>query len=395
VNALEFADARRLVIDTVRAASPTCVFETVTLANAAGRVLASDVFADRAYPPVDRSIRDGFAVRAADLPGTLRIAGEVRAGASYEGAVAAGECVRIMTGAPVPQGADAVVMIEHTRLDGSVMTTDRSPSAGEFINRAGCEAGAGEVVLRAGTVLRYPHIAMLATVGAGELKVVRRPVVSILATGDEIVPVEATPREFEVRNSNSWALAAQVAEAGGVPRVLPVAPDDLAVTRARIEEALSTDLLLLSGGVSAGEYDYVEAALAQLGAEFFFTRVKIRPGAPLVFGRARGTFFFGLPGNPLSTAVTYAVFARAAQELLGGIAEPALTMTEARITTTLREKPGLTRFLPAHLDDGRVRPIFWKGSSDVPSLAKSNCYIVATAERELYKEGEHVPVLIA
>lgn len=383
------------MIDTVRAASPARVSEHAALANAAGRVLASDVLSDRTYPPVDRSIRDGFAVRAADLPGSVKVIGEVRAGASFDGEVAGGECVRIMTGAPIPRGADAVVMIEHTRLDGSSMTTDRSPSPGEFINRAGCEAGEGEVVLRAGTVLRYPHIAMLATVGASEVNVVRRPVVSILATGDEIVPVEATPREFEVRNSNSWALAAQVAEAGGVPRVLPVAPDDLDLTRARIEEALDADLLLLSGGVSAGEYDHVEAALAQLDAEFFFTRVKIRPGAPLVFGRARGTFFFGLPGNPLSTAVTYAVFARAAQELLSGIAEPALTMTEARITTTLREKPGLTRFLPASLHDGRVTPIFWKGSSDVPSLAKSNCYIVATTERELYTEGEHVPVLIA
>ena len=394
MDALEFAAARRLVIDTVRAAVSTRNCEPVALANAARRVLAADVLADRAYPPVDRSIRDGFAVRTADLPGSVKVIGEVRAGASFEGDVKAGECVRIMTGAPIPRGADAVVMVEHTRFEGASMSTDRAPSPGEFINRAGCEAGAGEVVLRAGTVLRYPHIAMLATVGAAEVNVVRRPVVSILATGDEIVPVEATPREFEVRNSNSWALAAQVAEAGGVPRVLPVAPDDLDLTRARIEEALNADLLLLSGGVSAGEYDYVEVALAQLGAEFFFTRVKIRPGAPLVFGRARGTFFFGLPGNPLSTAVTYAVFARAAQELLGGIAEPALTMTEARITTTLREKPGLTRFLPARLDNGRVTPIFWKGSSDVPSLAKSNCYIVATTERELYKEGEHVPVLL-
>jgi len=373
----------------------TRVIETVPLAEASGRVLAADVVADRAYPPVDRSIRDGFAVRAADMPGTVSVISEVRAGASFEGELKAGECVRIMTGAPIPSGADAVVMVEHTRFEGASMTTDRAPSPGEFINRAGCEADAGEVVMHAGARIGYRHVAMLATAGIAEVSVVKRPIVSILATGDEIVPVEATPRDFEVRNSNSWALAAQVAEAGGVPRVLPVAPDDLDQTRARIEEALNADMLLLSGGVSAGEYDYVEAALAQLGAEFFFTRVKIRPGAPLVFGRARGKFFFGLPGNPLSTAVTYAVFARAAQELLSGIAEPSLMITEAPITITLREKPGLTRFLPAHLHDGRVTPIFWKGSSDVPSLAKSNCYIVATTERELYNEGEHVAVLLA
>jgi len=394
VDALDFAAARHCVLDTVGACHPP--IETVDLAKAAGRVLAIDVRADRDYPPVDRSIRDGFAVRSADMPGSATIVGEVRAGEAFSGKVGSGECVRIMTGAPLPAGADAVVMVEYAVSREGAMTTDRAPKSGEFINYAGCETRSGDVVLHRGTRLRFPHIAMLATVGAARVEVYRRPQVAILATGDEIVPVEAAPKAFEVRNSNSWALAAQVAEAGGDPVILPVAGDNLAATIAGIEKGLEADLLLLSGGVSAGEYDFVEAALAQCGAAFFFTRVKMRPGAPLVFGRARDRFFFGLPGNPLSTAVTFEVIARAAMELLSGLAEPMLPIVEARITRTLREKSGLTRFLPAILDNGasRVTPVVWKGSSDVPALARSNAFIIASPDREVYEEGESVSVIL-
>jgi molybdopterin molybdotransferase len=342
---------------------------------------------------MDRSIRDGFAVRASDMPGAVRIAGEVRAGETFAGTVGAGECVRIMTGAPLPPGADAVVMVEQATVADGWMRTERVPVSGEFINRAGCESRSGEVVLRKGTRLCYPQVAMLATVGAARVPVFAQPRVAILATGDEIVPVEASPRPFEVRNSNSWALAAQVAAAGGIPEVLPVAPDSLEATVALVERGLQADLLLLSGGVSAGEYDFVEAALERCGAEFYFTRVKMRPGAPVVFGRARERFFFGLPGNPLSTAVTFEVLARAALELLGGLAEPGLRMVEARITTTLREKGGLTRFLPAVLNNG-VTPIPWKGSSDVPAFARSNAFIVIAPDRDVIEEGTAVPVLL-
>lgn len=394
MEALDFDAARRCVLEQVGRQEPAV--ETVPLAEAGGRVLAVDVAADRDYPPVDRSIRDGFAVRAADMPGRVRVVGEVRAGEAFTGRVGAGECVRIMTGAPVPEGADAVVMVEYAAVAEGMMETAKAPRVGEFINEAGCETRRGETVLRRGTRLRFPQIAMLATVGLPEVPVYRRPRVAILATGDEIVPVEATPRDFEVRNSNSWALAAQVAAAGGVAEVLPVAPDDFEKTVALVERGLETDLLLLSGGVSAGDYDFVEAALARHGAEFFFTRVKIRPGAPLVFGRAKGRFFFGLPGNPLSTAVTFAVFARTALELLEGVAEPEFPVVEAHLTETLHEKPGLTRFLPARLETGtrRVTPIHWKGSSDVPSLARSNAFIIATAEQEIHEKGTAVTVLL-
>lgn len=394
VEALDFAAARQCVLETVGRCEPPV--ETVPLAEAAGRVLAVDIEADRDYPPVDRSIRDGFAVKAADVPGSVKVIGEVRAGEAFNGAVGTGECVRIMTGAPMPAGADAVVMVEYTAVADGKMTTERSPSPGEFINRAGCETRRGETVLSKGTRLRFPHIAMLATVGRALVPVFRKPRVAILATGDEIIPVEGTPQTFEVRNSNSWALAAQVQAAGGTAFVLPVAPDVLEATIALVERGLEADLLLLSGGVSAGDYDFVEAALAHCGAEFFFTRVKIRPGAPVVFGRARGRHFFGLPGNPLSTAVTFEVFARAAVELLGGQTDPMLPIVEAKITGRLHEKGGLTRFLPAILegDSGRVTPIAWKGSSDVPALARSNAFIIARPDRDVYEPGESVPVIL-
>ncbi|HEU0121055.1 MAG TPA: gephyrin-like molybdotransferase Glp [Bryobacteraceae bacterium] len=395
MDALDFAAARQCVLDTI--GRPLPVAEIIPLADAAGRVLAVDIFADRDYPPSDRSIRDGFAVRSADLPGALRLTGEIRAGQSGAGiALGPGECVRIMTGAPLPAGADAVVMVEHAAVADGRMTTDRTPRPGEFINAAGCEARRGDPVLSAGVRLHYPQIAMLATVGAAQVPVFQRPRVAILATGDEIVPIEKSPQPFEVRNSNSWALAAQAAAAGAVPTILPVAPDRLDATIAHIEQGLAADLLLLSGGVSAGEYDFVETALAHFGAEFFFTRVNMRPGAPLVFGRARGRYFFGLPGNPLSTAVTFAVFARTAIELLSGVKDPRLPIVHAKLDGAIQEKPGLTRFLPARLDNGTgaVAPIVWKGSSDVPSLARSNAYIIAAADRAIYEEGESVPVLL-
>jgi len=205
---------------------------------------------------------------------------------------------------------------------------------------------------------------MLAAFGHGRARVYRKPVVALIATGDEIVEVDESPREFEIRNSNVYSLAAQVARAGGVARILPVARDNDAHTREVIEQGLAADLVLLSGGVSAGKYDVVERVLAALGAEFFFDRVLIQPGQPLVFGCARGKFFFGLPGNPASTMVTFEIFARAALELLSGQEEISLHMPFARLAADFRHKPGLTRFLPASLsaDGAEVTPIAWHGS---------------------------------
>jgi molybdopterin molybdotransferase len=370
--------------------------ETVPLEAAAGRVLAEVLASDRDYPPLARSIRDGFAVRAADLPGSLRVTGEVRAGGVFEGEVGPGECVEIMTGAPMPRGADAVVMVEHTRRAGADMVTDRAPSPGEFVNPQGAEARAGQPLLAAGTPIGFAQVAMLAQTGHSSARVYRRPRVAILSTGDEVVPIEATPSPSQVRNSNAWSVAAQVRRAGGIAEILPVAADNIEETRRLIERGLESDLLLLSGGVSAGKYDFVEPVLAGFGAEFYFDRVLIQPGQPLVFGRARERFFFGLPGNPASTMVTFELFARAAVELLSGRQWTDLRMPRMRLTGPFRHKTGLTRFLPARASEDftRVTPVRWQGSSDVPALARSNSFLVADADRESWDAGEEIGVLL-
>jgi molybdopterin molybdotransferase len=393
---LGFPEARAKVIDAVRAARTVPPVEDVALDAAAGRVLAVHVAADRDSPALDRSARDGYAVRAADLPGELEVIGEVRAGERFAGAVGPGQAVEIMTGAPVPAGADAVVMLEDTHAGSGRVRIDRSAQPAQSINRRGSEAGAGEIVLRAGTRLDYTGIAALAAFGHSRVAVYRRPTVAIIATGDEIVEVDEIPANFQIRNSNAHSLAAQVTRAGGAPVVLPLARDTMEHTRRIVSRGFEADLLLISGGVSAGKYDVVEEVLAGFGAEFHFDRVLIQPGQPLVFGRAGAKFFFGLPGNPSSTMVTFEVFARAALELTGGQTETALAMPWARLTHEFRHRPGLTRFLPALLtaDGAEVTPVRWHGSGDVPALTRANAFLVADPAREVYAAGDWIRVLL-
>ena len=393
--ALTFVEARETVLGAVRHGRPRPAIQEIPLAEADGRVLAADVAADRDSPAVDRSVRDGYAVRAADLPGQLEIIGEVRAGERFAGEVGSGQAVEIMTGAPIPSGADAVVMIEHTRREGGRVAIEAGAKARQFINPRGCEAAANEVVLRAGKRLDYSDIALLAAVGGARVKVYRRPVVAIVATGDEIVEIDEIPEDFQIRNSNAWSLAAQVARAGGTPEVLAVARDTMEYTREMVARGLAADLLLLSGGVSAGKYDVVKEVLAEFGAEFYFDRVFIQPGQPVVFGSARGKYFFGLPGNPSSTMVTFEVFARAALELLAGQEETALHLPLARLTCRFRHRPGLTRFLPARLsgDASEVTPVNWHGSGDIPALTRANAYLVADPDHAEYASGELIRIL--
>ena len=301
-----------------------------------------------------------------------------------------------MTGAPMPDGADCVVMVEHTVVSGDRVRTERSLSEGENVNPAASEAKVGNVLLDPGVRLGFSEIALLATVGMHRVDVFSRPRVAILATGDEIVGVEEMPLPHQVRNSNSYSLAAQVVRAGGCPEILPVARDEYAATRALIERALHFDLVLLSGGVSAGKYDIVEKVLADLRAEFYFDRVLIQPGQPLVFGSVGGKFFFGLPGNPASTMVTFEIFAKAALELLAGVKEPMLPIVWTRLSRDFKQKAGLTRFLPARLsaDGAEVVPVAWQGSGDVAAMARANAFLVTEPERERWSAGEMVRVLV-
>lgn len=369
--------------------------ERIELPFSAGRILAEEIRSDRDYPPFPRSVRDGFAIHAADLPGRVKVIGEVRAGERYPGMVGLGEAVEIMTGAPMPDGSDAVVMVEHVVRDGDWISTDRSVKPGENFNPRACEIRAGDLLLRPGHRIDYSSVAMLATAGYTSALVYAKPRVAILSTGDEIVDVADTPLEHQIRNSNAHSLAVQVTRAGGVPVVLGVARDNAASSRELVAQGLEADLLLLSGGVSAGKYDIVEQVLAEFGAQFFFDRVLIQPGQPLVFGRAREKFFFGLPGNPASTMVTFELFGRAALELLGGASDAPLYFSRAKLTQDFRHRPGLTRFLPACLsgDGSELTAIPWSGSGDVAALSRANAFLVAEPDRESWVAGEWIRVL--
>jgi molybdopterin molybdotransferase len=262
--------------------------ESVPLEWSCGRVLAQEVVADRPYPPFHRAIRDGYAVRATDvaqIPALLQCTGELRAGRYFQGQVDPGQCVAIMTGAPLPPGADAVVMIEHTQAPPAGAGRDdqvrvlRGVRRGENIVPQGSEVPAGAVVLSRGRRLAAAELGLLAMVGRASVTVFRQPGVAILPTGDEIVPIAQAPQWFQIRNSNAVALGAQVASAGGIPKPLEIAPDQAERLRELIEEGLRSDLLLLSGGVSMGKYDLVEQALSGLGAEFYFQAWPFAPGS--------------------------------------------------------------------------------------------------------------------
>jgi len=391
--ALTFDEARACVLREVGVSMGT---ETVALGEAAGRVLAEEIVADRDYPPFPRSARDGFAVHAAHLPGELRVIGEVRAGEAFPGRVAAGEAVEIMTGAPLPDGADAVVMVEHTQRTGDRVKIERGIQSGENFNPRGIEAHGGDSVLSAGVRIGHAEVALLATVGCTRVVVYRRPRVAIVSTGDEIVEVGETPGAHQIRNSNAASLAVQVCRAGGRPEILGVARDNYESTRAQVRQGLEADLLLLSGGVSAGKYDLVEKVLAEFGAEFFFDRVMIQPGQPLVFGKAQGKFFFGLPGNPGSTMITFETIARAALEKTQGLREPALPLLRARLARPFRQKPGLTRFLPARLspDGASIEPGVSHGSGDVAALARCNAFLVTDPDRSEWAAGDDIRALL-
>jgi molybdopterin molybdotransferase len=395
-SALTFEEARSIVIETVRALQVARERETVPLDEAHQRVLAEPVLADRDYPALRRSLRDGFAVISSNLPGTLTVRGEIRAGQEREPALRDGEALEIMTGAPVPDEADAVVMVEHAeRVDPQSVRIDRSTEPGQFINNRGAEASRGSVLIPAGTRLDTSHIATLAMTGHASVHVFAHPSVAILATGDEIVPIEETPAPHQIRNSNSYMLAALVRASGGTPAILPVAKDTTDALKPLLEHGLKHDLLVITGGVSAGKYDLVKPVLRELGAEFRFERVRIQPGQPTAFGTAHGKPVFGLPGNPGSSLVTFQLFARAALEILGGQSDPLLPLLSARFEAPFRHKGGLTRFLPARLSAGgqHLRHIPWQGSSDVPALAKANAFLVADHDRETWNTGDEIRVM--
>jgi len=393
--------------------------ELLGLLDANQRVLAETICADRDFPPFPRAARDGYAVRAADvesLPATLEVIGEIKAGmaASKMPEIRPGEAAAIMTGAAAPAGADAVVMVEYTERSGDRVQITRGVSAGENIVAVGSEAKRGDKLLSAGARVSYAEIAVAAAVGRSRLLVHAKPRVAVLSTGDEVVDVDVPPGPHQIRNSNSYSLAAQIHAAGGEAVLLPIAPDEPARLRELLKEGLEADLLLIAGGVSLGKYDLVEPVLAEMQAEFFFTGAKIQPGKPIVFGRVRcgagasageaaspgdgHRYFFGLPGNPTSTMVTFELFARPMIEALGGMAISKLIFLHAKLKTAIKAKTGLKRFLPAwlggELEAAEVELVRWQGSGDIAAVARANCYVVVPPDRERIEAGEWVAVLL-
>ena len=403
---MSFEEARRLVEQFAAGVSPKEV-ETVDLLAGLGRVLAEGILADRDFPPFARATRDGYAVRAADvaeIPARLEVVGEVKAGDWPEPGVCSvgrGQAVGIMTGAPLPEGADAVVMVEHTlpirEPAVKLVEVRRSISVGENFVPRGAEARAGQLLLDRGRRLDHAGIAIAASVGKSRVQLFRKPRVAVLSTGDEVVEIDAMPGPAQIRNSNSYSLAAQVQNAGGEAVRLEIAPDERGRLRTLIEEGLGCDLLLLTGGVSMGKYDLVEQVLGELKAEFYFTGAEIQPGRPVVFGSHK-KYFFGLPGNPVSTMVTFELFARPMIEALAGMAPQPLIFLRARLKSEIRTKTGLKRFLPAVLsgefEDAEVELARWQGSGDIAALARANCYVVIPPDRERMEAGEWVSLLM-
>ena len=404
-NVLDFEEALALLSEHAAKLSPPDQLESVPLLEAHGRVLAAAVSADRDQPPFDRSARDGFAVRAAGFRAgmPLTVAGEVRAGEAWRGpALAAGQAIQIMTGAPVPAGADAVAMVEHVERGGGTITAapGRSVGSGENIVPRGSEARAGEIVLQAGSRVTAAEIALAAACGHARLDVFRRRRVAILATGDELVELDVVPDPQQIRNSNSYSLAAMVEAAGGEPLRLPIARDNRDDLHAALQAACKADLILFSGGVSLGEYDLVEEILLDAEAEFYFTGVRLQPGKPAVFGSLPDVggegrkYFFGLPGNPISTQVTFHCFVEPFLRAMGGeaLVEPRWVLAE--LAEDAEAKPGLTRLPPAELRGAKVRVIRTQGSGDLAANARANCHAELPPGKEPVRAGTIVRVLL-
>jgi molybdopterin molybdotransferase len=371
---------------------------------AVGRVLLQDIFADRCYPPFDRSMRDGYALRSADAkeaPRTFCVVGESKAGTPFDGEVVEGQCVQIMTGACVPHGADAVVMLEYCHVGpasaADLITLDRPAKPEQNIVRAGTESAQGQKLLRRGQRLGYAELALAAQAGATRIRVARRPRVALLSTGDEVVPIDAQPGAYQIRNSNYVSLAAQVHLSGGEPVRLGNAPDALTDLHELIELGLHQDMLVLSGGVSKGKYDLVEDVLLALGAESRFESVDIRPGHPAVFATCAGKPVFGLPGNPVSTMITFELFAAPAIDILSGSEPRVIPLFRAKLAAGVDRRARLTHFIPARVSwvsgEAVVSETPYQGSADIAGLVESNCFLVVRPEKLQLAAGEMVEVM--
>lgn len=400
---LTVAEAQEQVLNAV---GPLGV-ETVDLVGALWRVLAEDVLSPRAIPPADNSAMDGYAVRFADVsaatpeqPVVLPVAEVVPAGRQARAPLPPGQAIKIMTGAPMPDGADTVVRIEHTDGGDEAVRVLRAPAPGENVRRAGEDIQEGELVLACGTLLRPAELGLLASVNRPRVLVTARPRVAILATGDEVAdlgdPQAAAPGK--IVNANSYSLAGQVLEAGGVPQLLGVAPDSREAIRERVEAGLRADMLITSGGVSVGDFDYVKEVLDGLGLERLFWKVMIRPGDPIAFGLLRGRPVFSLPGNPVASMVTAELFVRPAIRKMLGHPQVARDTAIATLEEPITSRKGYRTYVRGVLRRERGERVVSttgpQGSGILRSMSRANALIVVPEDVERLEKGDRVEVML-
>jgi len=397
---IEIAKAQRILAEATQALD---VVETVIDA-ALGHVLAETLHADRDFPPTDRSMMDGFAVRTADLTSDgqrLRITGEVRAGETDEPPrIAAGETLRIFTGAVVPEGADAVVMVEVTKEDeaGHTVTIRQQPKAGQHIAVKGENLRQGQAILEPGCLIRAAEIAALTSIGSVRPRVYRKPVVHVLSTGDEIVECDQTPLPHQVRNSNGRTLLAQLAEIGLEGHYLGIAPDTREGLTQRIAEGLTGDLLLITGGVSVGKYDLVSDVLESAGLKTLFHGVSVKPGKPLLAGRHGSCLVMGLPGNPVSTFTGFAVFVLPMIRKMMGLRDWQHPALRATVEAPFKVRPGRPTYHLARITGSASglsgRRIASSGSGDTLSISRANGFMLTPAEGGSFLAGSELAVML-
>ncbi|MEQ9501602.1 MAG: molybdopterin molybdotransferase MoeA [Deltaproteobacteria bacterium] len=374
--------------------------ERVTLHDLLGRVVARDVLARADLPPFDNSAMDGYAVRAADATAgaSLTLAGESRAGGPTPPALEAGTAMRIFTGAVVPPGADAVVMQENTTAGDGAVTIDQAPVARENIRHRGSDLESGAVMLPKGMRVGPGEIGLLAAQRIGAVGVNRRPVVAILSTGDELRDVTDPEEPGTIVNSNAYALAAQVREAGGIPWVIPNVPDDMDATVASVREGLGADLLLTCGGVSVGDYDLVKDAFEKNGIDASFWKVRIKPGKPLTFGLAGDKPVVGLPGNPVSAMVTFEVFVRPGIRRMLGDPTPFRVRHTVELAVDHKHSPRRPELARCTLErDGgvvRARPLRLQGSGSLPSMLGVDALVMLPADQSTFAAGEKLDAIL-
>lgn len=377
--------------------------EKIPIGQSLGRVLGEAIIAGRPHPPLDNSAMDGYALIAGDVqsaspgnPVRLEVSEDVAAGTLARETVRSGQAVRIMTGAPIPPGADAVVMVEDTEKDGGFVWVKDAAETGENIRRAGEDVQTGDVAVPKGVRIHPAHIGMMALAGRSHIYVGQRPSVAILSTGDEIVDLDERPTGSRIYNSNGHMLAAQVRSAGAIPVYLGIASDNEEAIQEKFNCALKSDMAVSSGGVSVGDHDLVKSSLKKMGQETLFWKVAMKPGKPLAFGQIDGTPIFGLPGNPVSAFVSFEQFVRPAIKKMMGAADLGNRVVQARLTRTIRKKTGRRHFLSSRIawDKGeyRVTPNTEQGSGILSSLASANGLLEFPEEAAEIREGELVMV---